>query len=83
MCWRSRATWNQVLYLVDPIDEYAIQHVTEFDGKKLQSATKEGISFGDADEKVSEQLCLLRMSTSNVTPPPPSPTLLKDREEAH
>ena len=25
-----------MLYLVDPIDEYAIQHVTEYDGKKLQ-----------------------------------------------
>jgi len=40
----------EVIYLVDPIDEYAIQHVTEYDGKKLQSVTKEGLSFGDADE---------------------------------
>merc|ERR1712054_662587 len=32
----------EVLYLVDPIDEYAIQHVTEYDGKKLQSVSKEG-----------------------------------------
>jgi len=41
----------EVLYLVDPIDEYAIQHVTEYDGKKLQSVTKEGLSFGDSSEK--------------------------------
>merc|ERR1719311_723545 len=41
----------EVLYLVDPIDEYAIQHVTEYDGKKLQSVSKEGLSFGDSDEK--------------------------------
>jgi len=40
----------EVIYLVDPIDEYAIQHVTEYDGKKLQSVSKEGLSFGDADE---------------------------------
>merc|ERR1712070_1294153 len=41
----------EVIYLVDPIDEYAIQHVTEYDGKKLQSVSKEGLSFGDANEK--------------------------------
>merc|ERR1719311_911917 len=41
----------EVLYLVDPIDEYAIQHVTEYDGKKLQSVSKEGLSFGDSNEK--------------------------------
>lgn len=41
----------EVLYLVDPIDEYSVQHVAEFDGKKLQSVSKEGLSFGDDDEK--------------------------------
>jgi len=45
----------EVLYLVDPIDEYAIQHVTEFDGKKLQSVSKEGLSFGDSDEKTDKK----------------------------
>jgi len=46
----------EVLYLVDPIDEYAIQHVTEFDGKKLQSVTKEGLKFGDEDEDRDKRL---------------------------
>lgn len=45
----------EVIYLVDPIDEYAIQHVTEYDGKKLQSVSKEGLSFGDADEKTDKK----------------------------
>mmetsp|Transcript_9423 Transcript_9423/g.14492 ORF Transcript_9423/g.14492 Transcript_9423/m.14492 type:complete len:780 (+) Transcript_9423:100-2439(+) len=45
----------EVLYLVDPIDEYAIQHVTEFDGKKLQSVTKEGLKFGDEDEALEKK----------------------------
>merc|ERR1712054_84691 len=45
----------EVLYLVDPIDEYAIQHVTEFDGKKLQSVSKEGLSFGGSDEKTDKK----------------------------
>ena len=40
----------EVLYLVDPVDEYAFQHLGEFDGYKLQSLTKEGIKFGDEDE---------------------------------
>jgi len=45
----------EVLYLVDPIDEYAVQHVTEFDGFKLQSVSKEGLSFGDSDEKTDKK----------------------------
>lgn len=45
----------EVLYLVDPIDEYAIQHVTEYDGKKLQSVSKEGLSFGDSNEKTEKK----------------------------
>merc|ERR1711861_60849 len=47
---KCKAKGVEVLYMVDPIDEYAIQHVTEFDGKKLQSVTKEGLKFGDEDE---------------------------------
>jgi len=42
----------EVLYMVDPIDEYCIQQLKEFDGKKLLSATKEGLEMDeDEDEK--------------------------------
>merc|ERR1712196_650371 len=41
----------EVLYMGDPIDEYAVQQLKEFDGKKLKSTTKEGLEIDDEDEK--------------------------------
>merc|ERR1712180_349485 len=41
----------EVLYMVDPIDEYCVQQLKEFDGKKLKPTTKEGLELDDEDEK--------------------------------
>jgi molecular chaperone HtpG len=42
----------EVIYMVDPIDEYVIQQLKEFDGKKLKNCTKEGLDLeGDEEEK--------------------------------
>merc|ERR1712146_851597 len=41
----------EVLYMVAPIDEYAVQKLKEYEGKKLICATKEGLDLGDEDEK--------------------------------
>merc|ERR1719324_72614 len=42
----------EVLFMVDPIDEYCVQQLKEYDGKKLVSVTKEGLQLPeDEDEK--------------------------------
>merc|ERR1712216_833653 len=33
----------EVLYMTDPIDEYCVQQLKEYDGKKLKSVSKEGL----------------------------------------
>jgi len=49
---RLRKKGYEVLYMVDPIDEYAVQQLKEFDGKKLVCVTKEGLQLpDDEDEK--------------------------------
>merc|ERR1711871_34043 len=45
----------EVLFLVDPIDEYVMQHLADYDGHKLQSLTKEGVKFGDEDEDMAKK----------------------------
>jgi len=41
----------EVIYMIDPIDEYVIQQLKEFDGKKLKNCTKEGLDLADEEEK--------------------------------
>ena len=46
----------EVLLLTDPIDEWVTNHLTEFDGKPLQSVTKGELDLGDLeDTEVKEQ----------------------------
>ena len=44
----------EVLYMVDPIDEYAVQQLKEFDGKKLLAASKENLDLGEDEEDKKE-----------------------------
>ena len=45
----------EVLYLVDPIDEYMVQQMKEYDGKKLVSCTKEGLELDDTEEEKKQK----------------------------
>jgi len=41
----------EVIYMVEPIDEYCVQQLKEFDGKKLVSVTKEGLELPEDEEE--------------------------------
>jgi molecular chaperone HtpG len=41
----------EVLYMVDAIDEYAVGQLKEFEGKKLVSATKEGLKLDESEDE--------------------------------
>merc|ERR1719494_67559 len=41
----------EVLFLVDPIDEYAIQQLKDYNGKTMACATKEGLDLGLTEEE--------------------------------
>ncbi|ETO04547.1 hypothetical protein RFI_32850 [Reticulomyxa filosa] len=45
----------EVLFLVDPIDEYAVQQLREYDGKKLMCVTKEGLDLPLSEEEKKKQ----------------------------
>jgi len=48
----------EVVYMIDPIDEYVIQQLKEYEGKKLKNCTKEGLDLEDTEEekkKLEEQ----------------------------
>merc|ERR1711943_153531 len=58
----------EVIFMIDPMDEYCVQQLKEYEGKKLVSATKEGLDLADDEDekkafeeakKKAEGLCKL------------------------
>ncbi|KAJ7528635.1 hypothetical protein O6H91_15G011600 [Diphasiastrum complanatum] len=45
----------EVLFMVDAIDEYAVGQLKEYDGKKLVSATKEGLKLDESEDDIKKK----------------------------
>jgi molecular chaperone HtpG len=52
---RIKARGYEVIYMVDPIDEYAVQQLTEFEEKKFMCASKEDLDLGETEEEKKAQ----------------------------
>ena len=40
----------EVLYLTEPVDEYCIQSLPEYEGKKFQNVAKEGLKLDESEQ---------------------------------
>jgi len=52
---RVRKRGFEIIYMTEPIDEYCVQQLKEFDGKKLVSVTKEGLELPEDEEEKKKQ----------------------------
>uniref|UniRef100_A0A8C6TAG2 Heat shock protein 90, alpha (cytosolic), class A member 1, tandem duplicate 1 n=1 Tax=Neogobius melanostomus TaxID=47308 RepID=A0A8C6TAG2_9GOBI len=52
---RLRKAGLEVIYMIEPIDEYCVQQLKEYDGKTLVSVTKEGLELPEDDDEKKKQ----------------------------
>merc|ERR550537_834447 len=56
-CEKPLAKDTEIIFMTDSVDEYTVQHLTEFEGKRLINASREGLKLeeGDKDKKQEDQ----------------------------
>jgi len=52
---RVRSRGFEVLYMTEPIDEYCVQQLKEYEGKQLVSVTKEGLELPEDEAEKAKQ----------------------------
>merc|ERR1719324_404043 len=56
-CEKLLAKDIEIIFMTDSVDEYTVQHLTEFEGKRLINASREGLKLEEGDkEKKREDL---------------------------
>merc|ERR1712146_263479 len=41
----------EIIFMTDSVDEYTVQHLTEFEGKRLINASREGLKLDDSEKE--------------------------------
>merc|ERR1719261_1801432 len=49
-CEKLLAKDIEIIFMTDSVDEYTVQHLTEFEGKRLINASREGLKLDDTDK---------------------------------
>ncbi|KAI3648397.1 hypothetical protein MP228_006251 [Amoeboaphelidium protococcarum] len=64
---RIIARGYEVLYLDEPIDEYLVQSIPDFEKKRFQNVAKDGLKFGDESDESQDKLDALNTEYKPLT----------------
>uniref|UniRef100_H3D069 Heat shock protein 90, alpha (cytosolic), class A member 1, tandem duplicate 1 n=1 Tax=Tetraodon nigroviridis TaxID=99883 RepID=H3D069_TETNG len=64
---RLRKAGLEVIYMIEPIDEYCVQQLKEFEGKNLVSVTKEGLELAQFENLCKIMKDILEKKVEKVT----------------
>merc|ERR1719451_263071 len=45
----------EIIFMTDSVDEYTVQHLTEFEGKRLINASREGLKLEEGDKEAKRE----------------------------